>query len=342
MKRRAVLSQIAGLHRGFREIMPGIAIAIAVAGAAPWSAEGRAQERYPARTVRIVVPAAPGSTTDTLARIVAEGLARKWSKPAIVENVPGGAMNIGAGNVARATPDGYTLMIAPPSPLSFNHLIYRDPGYDPSRFVPITLLAKIPNVLAVRNGLAAASLEELISFGKAHPGGLSYASQGIGSTAHLSAAQLEIRAGIKMLHVPYKGAQPALTDIVAGHVDMFFDTLATSVPLYRESRLKLLGMADLQRAGTAPEVPTISEAGLPGFRSITWFGMVAPPGTPPGIADTVNRDVVALLQEQDVGVLLRRISLDPGATTRSETAQFFADETSLWSSVIKEAGIEPQ
>jgi tripartite-type tricarboxylate transporter receptor subunit TctC len=342
MKTHSGLSHLVDLHRAFREILPGVSIALAVVGAALSSSEGRAQENYPARTVRIVVPAAPGSTTDTLARIVAEGLARRWSKPAIVENIPGGAMNIGAGNVARAAPDGYTLMIAPPSPLSFNHLIYRDPGYDPSRFVPITLLAKIPNVLAVRNGLAATSLEELISYGKAHPGELSYASQGIGSTAHLSAAQLEIRAGIKMLHVPYKGAQPALTDIVAGHVDMFFDTLATSVPLYRESRLKLLGVADLQRAGTAPEVPTISEAGLPGFRSITWFGMVAPPGTPPGIADTVNRDVVALLREQDVGDLLRRISLEPGATIRSETAQFFADETSLWSSVIKEAGIEPQ
>jgi tripartite-type tricarboxylate transporter receptor subunit TctC len=341
MKRGAVLLQLAGLHRAFREILPGVSIAMAVVGAAVSSSEGRAQGRYPARTVRIVVPAAPGSTTDTLARIVAEGLARKWSKPAIVENVPGGAMNIGAGNVARAAPDGYTLMIAPPSPLSFNHLIYRDPGYDPTRFVPITLLAKIPNVLAVRNGLAA-TIEELISYGRANPGVLSYASQGIGSTAHLSAAQLEVRAGIKMLHVPYKGAQPALTDIVAGHVDMFFDTLATSVPFYRESRLKLLGVADLQRAGTAPEVPTISEAGLPGFRSITWFGMVAPPGTPLGIADTVNRDVVALLGEQDVRDLLRRISLEPGATTRSETAQFFAEETSLWSSVIKEAGIEPQ
>ena len=342
MKRRVVFSQLAGLLRAFREIRPGISIAVAVFGSALWCSEGRSQEHYPARTVRIVVPAAPGSTTDTLARIVAEGLTRKWSKPVIVENVPGGAINIGASNVARAAPDGNTLMIAPPSPLSFNHLIYRDPGYDPTRFVPITLLAKIPNVLAVRNGLAATSLEELISYGKANPGGLSYASQGVGSTAHLSAAQLEVRAGIKMLHVPYKGAQPALTDIVAGHVDMFFDTLATSVPLYRENRLKLLGVADLQRAGTAPEVPTISEAGLPGFRSITWFGMVAPPGTPPGVADTINRDVVTLLQEQEVVDLLRRISLEPGATARSETAQFFADETSLWSSVIKEAGIEPQ
>jgi len=292
--------------------------------------------------VKIVVPAAPGSTTDTLARIVAEELARKWAKPAIVENIPGGAMNIGASNVARSAPDGYTLMIAPPSPLSFNHLIYRDPGYDPAGFVPISLLAKIPNVLVVRNGLAASTLNELISYGKANPGKLSYASQGVGSTAHLSAAQLEVRTGIKMLHVPYRGAQPALTDVVAGHVDMFFDTLATAVPLYRANKVKLLGVADLKRAGVVPDVPTLSEAGLPGFRSITWFGLVAPPATPAALAEKINRDVVAVLHGNDVVGMLHKISLEPGATTPAETAKFFADEATLWTSVIKEAGIEPQ
>ena len=318
-----------------------IGLLIAAAGAA-WSLPGRAQEDYPVRTVKIVVPAAPGSTTDTLARIVAEELARKWAKPAIVENIPGGAMNIGASNVARSAPDGYTLMIAPPSPLSFNHLIYRDPGYDPAGFVPISLLAKIPNVLVVRNGLAATTLNELISYGKANPGKLSYASQGVGSTAHLSAAQLEVRTGIKMLHVPYRGAQPALTDVVAGHVDMFFDTLATAVPLYRANKVKLLGVADLKRAGVVPDVPTLSEAGLPGFRSITWFGLVAPPATPAALAEKINRDVVAVLHGNDVVGMLHKISLEPGATTPAETAKFFADEATLWTSVIKEAGIEPQ
>lgn len=318
-----------------------IGLLVAAAGAA-WSLPGRAQEDYPVRTVKIVVPAAPGSTTDTLARIVAEELARKWAKPAIVENIPGGAMNIGASNVARSAPDGYTLMIAPPSPLSFNHLIYRDPGYDPAGFVPISLLAKIPNVLVVRNGLAASTLNELISYGKANPGKLSYASQGVGSTAHLSAAQLEVRTGIKMLHVPYRGAQPALTDVVAGHVDMFFDTLATAVPLYRANKVKLLGVADLKRAGVVPDVPTLSEAGLPGFRSITWFGLVAPPATPAALAEKINRDVVAVLHGNDVVGMLHKISLEPGATTPAETAKFFADEATLWTSVIKEAGIEPQ
>src|SRR6059058_4129998 len=269
-----------------------------------------AQEPYPARTVKIVVPAVAGSTTDTLARIVADQLSQKWAKPTIVENIPGGAMNIGALSVARATPDGYTLLIAPPSPLSFNHLLYRDPGYEPTKFVPITMLAKIPNVLVVRNDLAVSSLKELIAYAKANPGKLSYASQGVGSTAHLSAAQLEVRAGIKMVHVPYRGAQPALTDVVAGHVDMFFDTLATSVPLYRDNKVKLLGVADLQRAAVIPDVPTFSEAGLHGFKSITWFGLVAPPATPTALTDKINGDVVELLKRKDVDKMLRNISLE--------------------------------
>ena len=243
----------------------GAAIALVTAvSAALWPGPSPAQEPFPSRTVKIVVPAAPGSTTDTLARIVADQLSQKWGKAAVVENVPGGAMNIGAGNVARAAPDGYTLLVAPPSPLSFNHMLFRDLGYEPTKFVAITMLAKIPNVLVVRKDLPATTLKELLDYGKANPGKLSYASQGVGSTAHLSAAQLEVQAGIKMVHVPYRGAQPALTDVVAGHVDMFFDTLATSVPLYREA--KLLGVADLQRAGVIPDVPTFSEAGLPGLQ----------------------------------------------------------------------------
>jgi tripartite-type tricarboxylate transporter receptor subunit TctC len=301
-----------------------------------------AQEPYPSHAVKIVIPSAPGSTTDTLARIVADRLARKWSKPVIVENIAGGAMNIGANSVARAAPDGYTFFIAPPSPLSFNHLLYRDPGYDPTKFVPITLLAKIANVLAARRDLSAATLPDLVHYGKANPGKLTYASQGVGSTAHLSAAQLEVQAGIKMVHVPYRGAQPALTDLVAGHVDLFFDTLATSVPLYRDGKLKLLAVADLQRAAVVPQIPTFSEAGLPGFKSITWFGLVAPPGAAPALAEKINHAVVEILTDKEVVDLLAKISLEVGATTVADTRKFFAEETALWTRVIREAGIEPQ
>jgi tripartite-type tricarboxylate transporter receptor subunit TctC len=303
---------------------------------------GAAQEPYPSRTVKIVVPAVPGSTTDILARLIADQLGQKWSKTVIVENLPGGAMNIGSASVARAAPDGYTLLVAPPSPLAFNHLLYKDLGYDPTKFVPITLLAKIPNVLVVRKDHPASSVKELIDYGKANPGKLSFASQGVGSTAHLSGSQLEVLGGIKMVHVPYRGAQPALTDVIAGHVDMFFDTLATSVPLYRNGTVKLLAVADLVRARIVPEIPTFSESGLHGFKSITWFGLVAPPATPAAIATKINQDAVEVLKSKEVGEALRKLSLDAGATSSADTAKFFAEEAALWIKVIKDAGIQPQ
>jgi len=312
------------------------------AGSALWNDRAPAQEPYPARAVRLVVPSAPGSTTDTLARIAADWLARRWAKPVIVENIAGGAMNPGATAVARAAPDGHMLLVAPPAPLAFNDLLYRDLGYRPKEFVPITLLAKIPNILVVRKDLPAASLQELIALAKASPGKLTYASQGVGSTAHLSASQLEALAGIKMVHVPYRGAQPALTDLMAGQVDLFFDTPTTSVPLYRARMLNILAVADLERTRALPEVPTFSEAGLPGFRSITWFGLAAPPGTPAAIADKINRDVVEGLHSREISDKLQTLSLDIGATTRADAARFFADEAALWGNVIREAHIEPQ
>jgi tripartite-type tricarboxylate transporter receptor subunit TctC len=302
----------------------------------------QAQDSYPSQLVKIVVPAAAGSTTDTLARLVADQLARKWGKPTVVENIAGGGMNIGASQVARAAPDGHTLLVAPPAPLTIAHLLTRDLNYSPQAFVPITMLAKISNVLSVRKSLPANSLKELIAYAKANPGKLTYATQGPGSTAHLSAAQLEGLTGIKMIAVPYRGAQLALTDLIAGTVDMFFDTLATSVPLYRGDKIKILAVAGLERAKTAPELPTFPEAGVPGFRSITWFGLVAPPGTPAPLAQRLNRDVVEILNSKEVGDRLQSISLEAGATSPAETAKFFSDEAALWSKVIKEAGITPR
>ena len=300
-----------------------------------------AQDSYPSQTVKFVVPAAAGSTTDTLARIVADGLGRKWDKPTVVENIAGGGMNIGATAVARAAPDGHTLMVAPPAPLTIADLLTKDLNYSPKAFVPITLLAKISNVLVVRKSLPVNSLEDLIAYAKANPGKLTYATQGPGSTSHLSAALLEALTGIKMVAVPYRGAQFALNDILAGNVDMFFDTLATSVPLYRGDKVKILAVAGLERAKTAPELPTFPDAGVAGFRSITWFGLVAPPGTPKALAERLNRDTLEILRSKDVGERLANISLEVGALSPAGTTRFFNDETALWSKVIKDAGITP-
>jgi tripartite-type tricarboxylate transporter receptor subunit TctC len=320
--------------RGFRLMVP-LAVLAALAGAPLSSAQD-----FPSHVVKLVVPAASGSTTDTIARLLADSLGKAWSQSVIVENVAGGAMNIGADHVSHSAPDGYTLMVSPPSPISINHLLYRDLSYDPRQFVPVALLAKIPNALVVRKDLPAASVKELIAYGKANPGKLTYGSQGAGSTAHLSASQLEVLAGIKMVHVPYRGALPALNDVIAAHIDMFFDTLTTSVPLWRGDKVRILAVASPERSPDVPELPTVAEAGLPGFRSITWFALVAPPGTPAAVITKINGEVNAAFRE--LGEKFHTLRLTPMPGSAADAARFIADETTLWGRVIKEANITAQ
>jgi tripartite-type tricarboxylate transporter receptor subunit TctC len=320
----------------------GLALFLALFFAVLATTAGRAQEPYPTRVVKIVLPVAPGSTTDILARLIADQLSQKWGKPVIVENMPGAAMNIGSEYVARADADGYTLLLCPPSPLAIQQLLYHDLKYDPTKFVPIALLAKIANVLAVRPDFPAKSVEELIAYGKANPGKLTFASQGVGSTAHLSGSELEVLGGIKMVHVPYHGAQPALTDVMSGNVDMFFDTLTTSVPLYRAGKLKLLGVASAERSKDVPEIPTVAEQGIPGFRSITWFAIAGPPGLPALLAEKFNRDVAGILQKPEIIAKIQALRLEPMGGTTVDAVKFIGDETRLWGRVIKEANITLQ
>jgi tripartite-type tricarboxylate transporter receptor subunit TctC len=303
------------------------------------AAVGRAEEPYPSHVVKIVLPVLPGSTTDIVARLVAGELSQKWRQPVIVENMPGAAMNLGAEYVAHAAPDGYTLLLCPPSPLAIQQLLYQNLKYDPTKFVPIALLVKIANVLDVRPNFPATNVQGLIAHAKANPGKLTFASQGVGSTAHLSGSELEVLAGIQMVHVPYHGAQPALTDVMAGNVDMFFDTLATSIPLYRSGKLKMLGVASAERDGAIPEVPTIAEQAVSGFRSITWFAMAGPPGLPEALAEKINRDTDEVLKKPEIIAKLRALQLDPMDGTRADAAKFIAEETKLWGRVISESHI---
>ena len=300
---------------------------------------GRAQDAYPSKVVKVVVPSLPGSTTDILARLVASQLQDKWGKPVVVENMAGAATNLGSEYVAHAAPDGYTLLLCPPSPLAVNQLLYHNLKYDPTKFVPIVMLAKIANVLDVRPNFPAGDVKGLIAYGKANPGKLTFASQGVGTTAHLSGSELEVLAGIKMVHVPYHGAQPALTDIMAGNVDMFFDTLATSVPLYRAGKVKLLGVASPERSAAVPELPTIAEQGLPGFRSITWFAIAGPPGLPATLTEKINRDTDAILHKPEIVQKLRAIELDPMGGSPADAKKFIGEETQLWGRVIRESHI---
>ena len=300
---------------------------------------GRAQEAYPSKVVKVVVPSLPGSTTDILARLVASQLQDRWGKPVIVENMPGAAMNLGSEYVAHAAPDGTTLLLCPPAPLAIQQLLYHNLKYDPTKFVTVAMLAKIANVLDASSKLPVNDIKGLIAYGKANPGKLTYASQGVGSTAQLSGAELEVLGGIKMVHVPYHGAQPALHDIMAGNVDIFFDTLATSVPLYKAGKVKLLGVASPERSPAVPDLPTIAEQGLPGFRSITWFGLAAPPGLPPALAEKINRDTDAVLHKPEIVQKLRAIELDPMGGSLADAKKFIGEETELWGRVIRESHI---
>jgi tripartite-type tricarboxylate transporter receptor subunit TctC len=306
-------------------------------------AQSHAQDAYPAawpaRTVKVIIPSSSGSTTDMLARIVADQFSRKWGKPVVVENVGGAGMVIGATLAARARPDGYTLFICPPSPVTFMHLLHRGLPFEPTQFVPIALLARAPNALVVRKDLPAGDMKELIAYAKANPGTMTFASTGVGSTAHLSAIQLELLGGVKMVHVPYRGGVPALNDVIAGHVDLFFDTVTTSAPMYRAAKVRILAVGSPERSAVVPDVPTAAEAGLPGFHSTTWFAMVGPPGFEPALADRINRDVVESLGRPEVDAMLQKLTLEPMIGSRTDAGRFFAEEADRWGRVIKEGNV---
>ena len=309
--------------RTMRRCLQVLCAALAVVLAA---ASVRAEDAFPVRPVKIVVPFAPGSGTDILARLLAANLSLRWMSPVVVENVSGASGNIGAAEVARAAPDGYTLMLCPPGPIATNRFLFKDTGYDPARWVVISWLASVPYVLSARTALVP-DFAALVAFAKASPRRITYAMPGLGGTAQLSARLLEARAGIEMLAVPYRGLGPAMNDLVGGHVDIMFDTLATSLPLHRSGAIRILAVASPQRIAAMPDVPTIAESGYPGYRSITWFGMVAPPGTPDGLADKINRDVADVLHKPRDRKPPARRPMEPVGSTRAEAAKFFTDES---------------
>jgi tripartite-type tricarboxylate transporter receptor subunit TctC len=304
-------------------------------------AQSFAQDVYPSRLVKILLPNAPGSTTDILARLLADQLSQKWGKPVIVENVPGGGMSIGTAQVFRAAPDGYTLLLCPPSPLTIMKLLYRDLPFEPSQFTPIALLVRVPNALAVRKDLPATSVQELVAYAKAHPGKVTFASQGAGSTSHLSANLIDLLAGTEMVHVPYRGAVPALNAVMAGQIDLFFDTVTTSVPQHRAGNVRIIAVGSTERSAVVPEAPPVADT-LPGFRSVTWFAVAGPPGLPPELAARINRDINESLTRPEISERLQKLSLEPMPGTPAEAAKFFVEETALWGRVIKEKNVTVQ
>ena len=290
------------------------------------AASAGAQE-WPSKPVRIVVPFAAGGSADLLSRYVGESLAKQWARPVSVENRPGAAGNIGAAAVYQAEPDGYTLLSALPA-LVINPLLYPKPGYDATRFAPMTVIAAIPNVLLVHPKVQAKSVAELIAYAKQNPGKLSYGSQASGATSHVTAELFKSTAG---------GLQ--ITHVRSGQADMMFDSLDLALPQLKSGKLRALAVASTRRYRSLPDVPTVAET-LPGFESVAWFGIVGPPKTPRAVAEKVATGVEAALRNPDILRRLSELSADPLGMSPKETAAFMKLETERWGAVIRSAGVK--
>ena len=312
-----------------------VVAAMLVAGAAAATAEV-----YPSKPVRFVVPFAPGGTTDILARIFAQKMGDAWGQSVIVENRTGAGGGLGAASVARAAPDGYTILMGTIGTHSVNPILVKGLLYHPeSDFAPVTLLATMPLMLVVNAAFPATDLKELIRYAKTNPGKLSYASDGNGSISHLTGEMFRKAADIDIVHIPYRGSSPALTDLMAGQVSMKFDYAPTSLPYVRSGKLRAIAMTSLTRNKGAPDVPTVSEAGLPGFSVLAWWGIYAPKGTPADIVNKIRDTIAKATVAPDVVSRNAILEVDLVANTPDEFARFQHDDIEHWSKIIKEMKI---
>ena len=307
-----------------------------------FAASATAQTSFPTRQIRFIVNSQPGGTVDVVGRLLGEELQRLWSQPVVIENIIGAAGNTGAGIFARAEPDGHTLMMSHPGPLTINPLLFRDMTFDPVKLVPITNPLSLANVLVVSNALKISTVKELIEYGKKNPGKLTYGSQGVGTTPHLTSSLFATRVGIEMLHVPYRGSPAANLDIIGGRLDTMFDNVGGAVALHESGQTKIIAVADTRRLPRLPDIPTMEEAGVPDFRSISWFGLMAPEGASAALARKINADVVAIIRRPAFTEKLRALNLEPIANSPEEARKFIAEETALWGKVMKDAGIRAE
>ena len=291
----------------------------------------------PGKPVRIIVPFPPGGAADALTRMVAEKLPAQIGQPVVVEYRPGAGGNVAAEQLSRAEPDGSVLLSAPPHLLTINHMLYKL-NFDLTKLVPVGIIAAYPNVLLATPKLAASSVTELIALAKARPGTLNIASQGNGTSTHLTAELFKMLAKVDMVHVPYKGTAPAFADLLGGQVDVMFDNLIAALPHVKSGKLKLLGVGGAKRIDAFPQVPAIAEL-LPGFRSETWMGLVAPPATPPATASRLSTALRSVLQDPDVRRRLSELQAEPVGNTPEQMAEIIRQDTERWSRVIQSARV---
>ena len=313
-------------------MMASIAIA-AVAALA------QAQPTYPSKPIRLVVPFPAGGTTDILARAVAQRLTETMGQPVIVDNRAGAGGNIGAELVAKAPPDGYTLLMGTVGTHAINASLYAKMPYDHVRdFAPVILVAGVPNVLVVNPTLPVNSVQELIAYGKANPGKLNFASSGNGTSIHLAAELFKTMTGVQMAHVPYKGSAPALVDLIGGQVQLMFDNLPSALPQIKAGKLKALAVTSAQRSAALPDLPTVAESGLPGFEASSWFGLLTPAGTPKDIIAKLNGEVAKWLATPEAKEKMAAQGAIPAGKSPDDFARHIAAETAKWQKVVKDSG----
>jgi tripartite-type tricarboxylate transporter receptor subunit TctC len=315
------------------------ALVLSFALSAPIAGSARAED-YPDHAVKIIVPFAAGGTADAVPRLVGDWLSRKWGQPVIIENRTGAGGNIGAEFAYRAAPDGYTLLSSPPPPLVINQNLYPKLGFDPARFEPVIVMAQVPNALMVNpRTVPAQSVAELVEYLRKNPEKLTAATQGNGTTSHLTAELFQVMAKVKLRFIPYRGSAPALQGLLAGDVDLMFDNLGVSLPLAEAGSLRLLAVASTQRLPSLPDMPTIAET-LPGFEAVAWYAISAPPGTPKKITDKINADVNEALRQPELQERLKKLSAETFGGSVEKTAKYLQEEVERWGNVIKAANIK--
>ena len=297
-------------------------------------------DAFPSRTVKLVVPWPPGGGTDIYARVIGQELGTRWGQAVVVENRPGAAGNIGAGQVASAAPDGYTLMLATIT-LASNPSLYKDLPFDTRKsFAPVTEVAGVPHILVVRKDFPANTVQQLVALAKARPHELNYASAGSGSPFHLAAELFKQLAHVDITHVPYKGGAPAITDVLGGQVQMTFANFSAVLPHVRSGALKPLGITTAKRSAILPDVPTIAESGVPGYEFTSWFGFFFPAGVPAPILDQVSRDIVGVLRTPSIKERLTADGADVVGNSPQEFAKFVDSELEKWAAVVKSSGLK--
>jgi len=296
-------------------------------------------EPYPSKPIHFIVPYPPGGPLDTVARLLARKVSESVNQPVIVENKPGAGGNIGAEYVAKSAPDGYTILMGAVATHAINPTLYSHIPYDPVKdFAPVTELAWTPNVLVVNPSLPVSNVQQFIAYAKAHPGQLDFGSGSTGSAGHLAGELFKSMAGVQMVHVPYKGAAPAMQDLIAGRVQLMFDNLASSLGHIRAGSVKALAVTTAKRSSMAPQLPTIAESGLPGFDISTWFGVFAPGGTPQPVVQQLHDEFVKALDAPDVRATMKKLGAEPVGNTPQEFAAYIHSEAQKYARVIRASG----